>query len=192
MTGQVQLDSYADTGLIVAVGLVNELALEHAFGKPVAPQPPRRAIAQILAVDPPSAAQFTEADVPGFTALARRLREIFTDMRGDLDAAACQLNALLAEYPASPHLAKEDGRWRLHHHPGDLAVVPMWTSICAEAVARMIGGGHHERLGACDAADCDRVFLDLSRNASRRFCSTACQNRVKAAAYRRRRGGGSR
>jgi predicted RNA-binding Zn ribbon-like protein len=31
------------------------------------------------------------------------------------------------------------------------------------------------------------VHVDASRNGTRRFCSTACQNRVKAAAYRGRR-----
>jgi predicted RNA-binding Zn ribbon-like protein len=31
------------------------------------------------------------------------------------------------------------------------------------------------------------VYVDVSRNGTRRFCSTACQNRVKAATYRRRR-----
>ncbi len=60
---------------------------------------------------------------------------------------------------------------------------------CAEAVARMLGAGHGHRFGACEAPDCGRVFFDLSKNASRRFCSTTCQNRVKAAAFRRRQGG---
>ena len=32
----------------------------------------------------------------------------------------------------------------------------------------------------------DRVYLDASKNGTRRFCSTACQNRVKAAAHRAR------
>jgi predicted RNA-binding Zn ribbon-like protein len=63
----------------------------------------------------------------------------------------------------------------------------MWTSITAEAIARVVGAGEHERLGICTAGACDRVFVDASRNASRRFCSTACQNRVKTAAFRRRR-----
>ena len=31
------------------------------------------------------------------------------------------------------------------------------------------------------------MLVDLSRNGSRRFCSTACQNRTKAAALRMRR-----
>ena len=43
------------------------------------------------------------------------------------------------------------------------------------------------RLGTCASTDCDRVFLDGSKNASRRFCSTTCQNRVKATAFRLRR-----
>jgi predicted RNA-binding Zn ribbon-like protein len=34
------------------------------------------------------------------------------------------------------------------------------------------------------------VFVDLSRNGSRRFCSAACQNRTKAAALRARRRAG--
>ncbi|MGH3648332.1 MAG: CGNR zinc finger domain-containing protein [Micromonosporaceae bacterium] len=185
----MQLDSYADTGAVVSVELVNELAIGYAGGRPATAHEPLPAIAQVLAVDPRSLAQLGEADVPGFIALARRMREVFSDVHAaDLDAAAARLNQLLAEHPAAPHLSKGDGRWRLHHHPVDLPVVPMWTSICAEAVARLIGDGHHDRLGTCEAADCDRVYLDLSRNASRRFCSTACQNRVKAAAFRRRRG----
>jgi predicted RNA-binding Zn ribbon-like protein len=75
----------------------------------------------------------------------------------------------------------------LHHHAADVALVPMWTAICAEALARMLGERFIDRLGTCAADDCDRVFVDSSKNASRRFCSLACQNRVKATAFRRRR-----
>jgi predicted RNA-binding Zn ribbon-like protein len=180
----VNLDSYENTGVVVAMELVNALAPgveERAAASP------RSAIAEILAVDPPSVAQLQDRDAPRFVELARSLRPVFQELDGrDLDGAAARLNALLARHPAHPHLAKEHGRWRLHHHPMDVALVPMWTSICAEAVARMLGEGHGERFGICEAADCARVFFDVSKNASRRFCSTACQNRVKAAAFRRR------
>jgi predicted RNA-binding Zn ribbon-like protein len=74
----------------------------------------------------------------------------------------------------------------------DAALVPMWSSICAEALARRIGAGHARRLGTCQAPGCGRVFFDVSKNASRRFCSTTCQHRVKAAAFRRRRSDASR
>jgi predicted RNA-binding Zn ribbon-like protein len=44
----------------------------------------------------------------------------------------------------------------------------------------------YDRLGVCTAALCDRVYVDNSRSGTRRFCSTSCQNRVKAAAFRAR------
>src|SRR5262245_18702182 len=188
MTGQVKLDSYSDAGVPVALGLANELG-SRAPGEPTPGAPAAvRALARILALDPPSVARLKAGDVPGFLSLARALRRVFGDLqRGDLGAAADRLNELLAKHPAHPHLAKERGLWRLHHHPMDVALVPMWSSICAEATARMLGAGHGERFGVCEADDCRRVFFDVSRNASRRFCSTTCQNRVKAAAFRLRR-----
>jgi predicted RNA-binding Zn ribbon-like protein len=42
------------------------------------------------------------------------------------------------------------------------------------------------RFSVCADPDCDGVVLDLSRNRSRKFCSTACGNRNAVAAYRSR------
>ena len=177
----MHLDSYADAGINVAVSLVNELA-----GDPSG-EAARARLAETLAVDPPSVAALGKRHVPGFLALAGRLREVFADLDArDVDGAAARLNRLLAAHPAHPHLAKEKGRWRLHHHPADAALVPMWTATCAEALARLVGAGHADRLGTCAREGCGRVFADVSKNGSRRFCSTACQNRVKVAAYRSR------
>jgi predicted RNA-binding Zn ribbon-like protein len=188
VTSQVAFDRYADAGVLASVELINELAPGPAGEAPVPAGRTVAALARVLAVDPPSVAQLRAADAPGFLALAHRLGEVFADLDGgDVDAAAARLNEMLADHPAHPHLAKEDGRWRLHHHPVDAALVAMWTSICAEGVARAIGAGHAERLGTCARPECHRVFLDLSKNTSRRFCSTTCQNRVKAAAFRHRR-----
>jgi predicted RNA-binding Zn ribbon-like protein len=182
----VKLDSYRDAGVFAAVGLVNELAEAPDIRKSNDTLP---TIARILAVDPASVARLEEADRPGFVDLAHRLRRVFDDLQGaDVDSAASRLNDLLEEHPAQPHLAKENGRWRLHHHSADTALVPMWTSICAEGMARMIGIDQGRRFGTCEGG-CNRVFLDLSKNASRRFCSTTCQNRVKTAAYRLRESG---
>jgi hypothetical protein len=187
VTSQVELDSYTDAGVLVSVELVNALALQHAHGRAVATVEPLPAIARILAIDAPTLSRLRDRDVPGLIALADRLQDVFAALdRDDVDAAAARLNAMLADHPAHPHLANEDGQWRLHHHPVEAAVVPMCTAICAEGLARMVGLGHAGRLGTCRSDDCDRVFVDLSKNASRRFCSTMCQNRVKAAAFRRR------
>jgi CGNR zinc finger len=188
VTGQVHLDSYEDAGVFAAVELVNELSRGDGDVTVARPQDEiLTVLARILAVDPPSVAQLELRHVPGFVALAGQLHLVFESLRGgDVDAAASRLNDLLAEHPAHPHLAKEEGRWRLHHHPAHASLVPMWTSICAENLARVIASGHAHRLGTCEDAECRRVFADVSRNGSRRFCSTTCQNRIKAAAFRRR------
>lgn len=177
MTGQVQIGSYADTGLFVAADLANRPA----------------DLRTILAVDPPSLRALTPDHSPGFAVLAARLRAVFAACRvGDIDAAAAVLNALLSDHPARPHLAKDpDGTWRMHHHAADAELVPMWSSICAEALARLISEGGSRRIGTCDRPECGQVFIDVSKNGSRRFCSVTCQNRVKAAAFRRRRSNGS-
>ena len=47
--------------------------------------------------------------------------------------------------------------------------------------------GELSRLAVCAEPSCAGIVLDLSRNRSRRFCSTACGNRVAVAAYRARR-----
>jgi predicted RNA-binding Zn ribbon-like protein len=177
-----------DAGLLVSADLVNELDPTERD----VPLPAREAVAalsRILAIDPPSVAQLTQAHVPAFVALARRIRSIFADLRGrDTDSAAATLNELLAAHPAHPHLAKERGVWRLHHHPHDAPLVPMWTAICAAALAEMIGDGEARRLGTCERPGCGRVYVDVSKNASRRFCSLTCQNRVKVATFRERAG----
>jgi predicted RNA-binding Zn ribbon-like protein len=134
-------------------------------------------------------AQLTQAHAPAFAALARRIRAVFAALHSrDVDAAAATLNDLLAAHPAHPHLAKERGVWRLHHHPHDAPLVPMWTAICAAGLAEMIGDGEAQRLGTCERPDCGRVYVDVSKNASRRFCSLTCQNRVKVATFRERAG----
>ena len=52
--------------------------------------------------------------------------------------------------------------------------------------------GEWGRLKACRKETCQWLFYDGSRNRSSSWCSMSiCGNRVKTAAYRRRRGGGS-
>lgn len=64
-----------------------------------------------------------------------------------------------------------------------------WAADCVTGLAIVLGGQCWDRLGVCTVPRCDRVYVDTSRNASKRFCSTACQNRVKSAAFRERRYG---
>jgi predicted RNA-binding Zn ribbon-like protein len=172
--------SFAELNLRLAVELVNRLTPP--------PPDPEAVLREVLAFDPPSAAALRRRDVPALVALAGRLRGVFDAVAaGDVDGAAGALNALLAEHPAHPHLAHDGERWRLHHHPANAALVPWAGAVTADALARVVDERGPDRLGTCAAPDCDLVYVDGSKNGSRRFCSTTCQNRVKAAAFRRRR-----
>jgi predicted RNA-binding Zn ribbon-like protein len=173
--------------VLVSVDLVNELVVAQR-DRPAAPDRELlQTLRRIFAIDPPSVAGVKTVHLPALMQLAARLHAVFAGLqRGDIDAAARGLNELLAQHPAQPHLAKEDGIWRLHHHPADAPLVPMWTAICAEGLARVVGLPGAQRLGSCEREGCGRVFVDVSKNASRRFCSPTCQNRVKAATFRAR------
>jgi predicted RNA-binding Zn ribbon-like protein len=56
----------------------------------------------------------------------------------------------------------------------------------AMAFADVIRSQELQRLRLCAAVDCSNVHIDLSKNRSRRFCSTSCANRTNVAAYRTR------
>lgn len=185
MTGQVKLDSYRNAGIVVAIDLINALVIDDA--PPLAAREAVSLLGRVLAIDPPSVAALRPQHVRGFTELACDLHHVFQSLqRRDLDSSADELNELLSRHSAHPHLAKEEGRWRLHHHPSDAPLLPMWTAICAESIASMIGADRANLLGLCEREGCGRAYVDLTKNASRRFCSATCQNRVKVAAFRER------
>lgn len=187
----MKLDSYIDAGVFASAALANGLVGGFKGGEKAELPKPGIAIKRALEIDPPSIRNLKETDFAGFLDLAESLRQIFvSSTESDLDRAANIVNELLRKSPASPYLAKEDGIWRLHHHPPDAPVLPMWRAICAESMARMIGAQAADRLGICNAVRCDRVFVDTSKNGTKRYCSSSCQNRSKMAAFRARKAGG--
>ncbi|HWN33719.1 MAG TPA: CGNR zinc finger domain-containing protein [Pseudonocardia sp.] len=107
---------------------------------------------------------------------------------GDTDAACAIVNEVMADTLAAPVLSRHgDQPWHLHFHAPDASWARGWAASMATALAIVLGNPMFDRLGVCSAPQCDRVFVDTSRNGAKRFCSTACQNRVKAAAFRARR-----
>jgi predicted RNA-binding Zn ribbon-like protein len=128
-----------------------------------------------------------EAEASAFGGVAAGLRGVFTALAaGDIDDAAHQVNGMLKATGAHLSLERHDGKaWHIHFHAADeLSRVNGWAAGCGTGLAIVLGGEHYDRLGVCTAPHCDRVYADTSRNGSKRFCSTACQNRVKAAAFR--------
>lgn len=97
------------------------------------------------------------------------------------------VNSLLAEAHAVPRLVDhDDWGWHLHATPDDAPFARRVMAESAMAMVDVVRAGELRRLRSCEAEDCQQVLVDLSRNRSRRFCSTTCGNRVAAAAYRER------
>ncbi len=88
--------------------------------------------------------------------------------------------------PSSPRHDQFD--WHLHAVSDDDPLPKRIRVETAMAMIDVIRADEHSRLGVCADDDCDGVVLDLSRNRSRRFCSTTCGNRNAVAAYRARQG----
>lgn len=126
----------------------------------------------------------TEEDVAAARRLRERLREVF-EAPSDGRAAAL-LNELLVETNTLPHLTDHDGSWHFHYTSLDAPMAERIAAIAAMALATVIAQGGFERLGICDAEGCRDVYVDSSRNRSRRYCNETCANRTNVAAYRAR------
>jgi predicted RNA-binding Zn ribbon-like protein len=121
----------------------------------------------------------------------RALRaELTTLLTADRDTAVDLVNAMLTEAHALPQLVRHgDWDWHLHAVATD---APLATRIAVEtamAMVDVIRSNEMSRLGVCADDGCGGIVLDLSRNRSKRFCSTACGNRNAVAAYRARQAG---
>jgi predicted RNA-binding Zn ribbon-like protein len=128
-------------------------------------------------------------DVERARALRAELRRVWE--AGDPDVVAPAVNALLAEAPLTPRLVRHDGwDWHLHATGPDQPLVTRLAVEVAMALVDVVRSGETGRLRVCEADGCERVHVDLSRNRSRRYCSTTCGNRSNVAAYRARQAAG--
>ena len=125
-------------------------------------------------------------DLEEVHALRRRLRAVWEAR--DLRTAAAVINGLVAEAGALPQLTDHDGHdWHLHWTSASARVADRLAADAGMALAEVLRDEGAARLRACEAPECDAVFVDLSRNRSRRYCDTGnCGNRVHVAAYRAR------
>lgn len=125
------------------------------------------------------------AELAALRQLRPVLRELLTAGR---DRAAELVNRLLADARAVPQLVRHDDiDWHLHAISPDAPLVDRVLVETAMAMADLVRGDEMSRLAVCADATCEGLVLDLTRNRSRRFCSTTCANRNAVAAYRARR-----
>lgn len=127
----------------------------------------------------------TEQDVADLKRYRDRLREVwFADEHGAVEL----LNALLREVAATPQLSNHNDaeQWHMHYSAADAPLAKRVAAGAATGLAITIAEQGHERLGVCGADDCYDVFVDTSRNRSRRYCNNTCSTKMNVAAYRAR------
>ncbi len=125
-----------------------------------------------------------QSELAAVRGLRPQLRELLLADRDDMVGL---VNAVFAESRALPRLVRHHGwDWHLHLVDPDR---PLSTRIAVEtamAVVDLLRADELARISTCAADGCAGVVADLSRNRSRRFCSTTCGNRTAVAAYRAR------
>ncbi|MBB5935653.1 CGNR zinc finger domain-containing protein [Streptomyces zagrosensis] len=121
--------------------------------------------------------------------LATRSRFVEVFAATDTPSAAELLNAMVAAAGTTPQLTDHDGYdWHVHYFAPGASIADHLAADGGMALAFLLVAGERERLRRCEAPDCRRAFVDLSRNRSRRYCdSRTCGNRLHVAAYRARR-----
>ncbi|MFI7442944.1 CGNR zinc finger domain-containing protein [Nonomuraea indica] len=135
----------------------------------------------------------TGADLCAVPDAGRHLAELATELRQALLAErpadqAARINAMIGRYGAQPYLVEDVGQpFHLHFHGSGGTQVEALGGEFATALALIVDGYGPDRFGVCEAHQCEAVYIDLTRNASRRYCSAACTARAKTAAYRSRR-----
>ncbi len=112
----------------------------------------------------------------------RRLWEL------DEDGVVELVNQMLREAGALPQLVThDDWGYHLHATPSQAPLADRMAVEAAMAVVDVVRLQQLDRLSTCSADDCDDVLVDLTKNRSRRYCSTSCANRINVAAFRARR-----
>ncbi|MEO3868417.1 CGNR zinc finger domain-containing protein [Nonomuraea sp. B12E4] len=132
-------------------------------------------------------ATLTPRDLSQVRMVREAFHRVFT--APDLPTAVRILNALLSETRITPRLTEHDGHpLHVHYFAADAELAEHLAADCGVALAHLLVEGEAERLRTCSAPDCERVFVDESRNRSRVYCdSRTCGNRMHVAAYRARR-----
>ncbi len=171
----MQFNTYTYAGAHIAVWLVNQ------------PTPDVSSLAATLReydVHEPTA---TPAQVQALRPWAQRLRTIFE--AETIAEKAERADELLVASDCRPRLVSHGPGLPYHFHyaPVRTGLTGRVKALTAAGLAHVIDDGGGSRLRACSRAGCGIVFLDVSRNGRRHFCSVRCANQVNVANHRTRR-----
>jgi predicted RNA-binding Zn ribbon-like protein len=168
----------------LAVGLVNTWDVLHDPPEVMRDVDDLRVLLRWFELDDAAAAA-SERDLAALRRVRDRLRQAF-DAESE-DEAVTVLNALAREAGAVPQLEREEGAWRFRYGAGRRTLAPEVAGRASIALLGVIEEKGWDRFGLCAAAPCCCVYVDRSRNRSRRYCCELCADRAAQAALRRRR-----
>lgn len=106
----------------------------------------------------------------------------------DEATAVAVLNDLLASADPRPRLVEEDGDWTFAFADPNGGLGNQLLAAAAGQLLQEIREHGLRGFSTCDSTTCEDVFVDKSRNHSRRYCTPdVCGNREAQRAYRARR-----
>jgi predicted RNA-binding Zn ribbon-like protein len=132
-------------------------------------------------------------DLAPLVRLRQELRAVFDAAADGRSADMVEgLNRLLERHRPQPSISgHDDCDWHLHiaDDQGPVSTEFATGAVMGLAMAFLDLGA--DRFGSCADPRCGGVFLDTSRNRSRRYCSDRCASRANVAAHRERQRSGS-
>lgn len=178
--------------------LITELVNSDHDGETLSTPEDVRALAMSHSFSPPL--RIGAEDLGHLHALRSRLREVLVEQDSAIEESeeerttriARLANELFTETRTLPQLRKHDQwDWHLHAVPNESGVAERTAADVAVALADVVLDGETSRFGTCAADGCGALFVDLSRNRSKRFCDVGnCANRTHVAAFRARQASG--
>jgi predicted RNA-binding Zn ribbon-like protein len=122
-------------------------------------------------------------------ALRETLRQIFQRAAHDGKVAPRDvetLNLLLKGFPAAGRIERSNGEWTMRWESQAGGAEKIFYGIVKSA-AELVASGRWRAVRECASDTCTWMFLDTSRNHSRRWCEMArCGNRDKVQRFRAR------
>ena len=126
----------------------------------------------------------SQNDLDEIIVLRSQLRKVFD--AADERAAVEIINSVLSYADAVPRLSLHGEDPHLHFEADDDSPARWLGAVTAMGLTVALIEGGYERFGTCGSSSCDDVFVDSSRNRSRRHCSDTCTTRENVAAHRAR------
>ncbi len=128
--------------------------------------------------------QPTRQDLMEVRELRDALRAVFASESAD--GAARLLNEILVDASVVPRISTHSAHPHMHFEPQSGGTGAWLAAATAMGLGVVLCDVGLERFGSCSSHGCVDVFVDGSKNRSRRHCSTKCATRDNVAALRRR------